>query len=55
MQKYWYLSHWIHHNKKSDDYKNVHSLNPFYLIINETDGYMKESNGNKYLILDSTD
>ena len=26
--------------KKIDDYKNVHSVNPLYLIINEVDGYL---------------
>ena len=26
--------------KKIDDYKNVHNVNPFYLIINEVDGYL---------------
>ena len=49
------MIYWINHTKKFDDYENIHSLNPFYLIINKADGYIKESNGNKYLILDSTD
>ena len=37
------------------DYKSIHSLNPLYLIIGETDGHIEESNGNKYLIFVSTD
>ena len=31
--------------------KNIHSVNPRYLIIVEADGYIEESNVNKYLIL----
>ena len=27
IEKYLSLSHWIHHNIKSDDYKNIHSVN----------------------------
>ena len=30
-------------------------LNPLYFIIDKEDGYIKESNGNKYLTLVSTD
>ena len=30
----------------------MHSINPFYLIINSATGYFKEKNGEKYLILD---
>ena len=41
--------------KKIDDYENIYSVNPLYLIINEVDGYFKEINGNKYLTLVSTD
>ena len=29
---------------------NIHSVNSPYFIINEVDGYIKESNENKYLI-----
>ena len=36
------------------DYVNIHSVNSFYLIIEKVDGYI-EKNGNKYLILASTD
>ena len=41
--------------KKFDDYENIHSVNPLYLMINSTTGYFKEKNGKKYLILDSTE
>ena len=40
---------------KDSDYVKIKSVNPLYLIINEVDGHFKEKNGNKYLILDSTD
>ena len=33
IEKYWYLSHWIHHNRKTDDCENIHSVNPLYLFI----------------------
>ena len=54
-KKYWYLSHWIHCNKKNDDYENIHSVNQLYLTIDEVDGYIKENNGKKYLTFASTD
>ena len=38
-----------------NDHLNIHSVNPLYLIINEVDGYIEESNGNEYLIFASTD
>ena len=41
--------------KKFDDYKNIHSINPLYLIINFATGYFKEKNGENYLILDSAE
>ena len=41
--------------KKFGDYENIHSVNPLYLIINSATGYFKEKNGEKYLILDSTE
>ena len=53
MQKYCYLLHWIHHNKKY--YESINSVNPFYVIIGEADGYIEEKNGNKYLTFTSTD
>ena len=40
---------------KDSDYVKIKSVSPLYLIINEVDGHFKEKNGNKYLILDSTD
>ena len=41
-EKYWY-------------YESIHSVNPLYLIVGKVDGYIEESNGNKYLIFASTD
>ena len=41
--------------KKIDDYENIYSVNLLYLIVNHADGYTEEKNGNKYLVLDSTD
>ena len=37
------------------DYVKINSVNPSYLIINKVDGYIQESNENKYLTLASTD
>ena len=41
--------------KSFGDCENIHSVNPLYLLINSATGYLKEKNGEKYLILDSTD
>ena len=41
--------------KKFSDYENIHSVNPLYLIIHSTTWYFKEKNGEKYLIIDSTE
>ena len=41
--------------KKIGDYKNIHSVNLLYLIIYSATGYFKEKNGEKYLIIDSTE
>ena len=41
--------------KSINDYENVTSVNPLYLIINNIYGYIEESNGNKYLSFASTD
>ena len=41
--------------KKFSDYENIRSVNPLCLIINSATGYFKEKNGEKYLILDSTE
>ena len=40
---------------KDSDYVKINSVNFLYLIIDETDGCIEESNGNKYLTLVSTD
>ena len=41
--------------KKIDDCENIHSVNPLYLLVNHASGYIKEKNGNKYLIFDPVD
>ena len=41
--------------KNIDDCENIHSVNPLYLLVNHASGYIKEKNGNKYLIFDSVD
>ena len=44
--------------KKFDDfsdYKNIHSVNPLYLLFHSVTGYFEEKNGEKYLILNSTE
>ena len=33
--------------KKIDDYEDIFSVNPLYLIIGKVDGFNKEKNGNK--------
>ena len=40
---------------KDFGYIKINSVNSLYLIIDEVDQYIEESNGNKYLILASTD
>ena len=44
-----------HHNKSISDCESINSENPLYLMIGEVDGYIEESNGNKYLTFASTD
>ena len=39
---------------KNLDYVNIHSVNPLYLIFDKIDGYIEESNGNKYLMFAPT-
>ena len=39
--------------KVGDCEKNIHSVNPLYLIIHSSTGCFKEKNGEKYLILDT--
>ena len=41
--------------KKIDDYENIYSVNPLYLITGKGTGHIKENHGNKYLVSDSTD
>ena len=41
--------------KKFSDCKNIHSVNPLYLIIHSASGYFKEKYGEKYLIIKSTE
>ena len=41
--------------KSIRNYENINSVNPLYLIIGETDGYIEENNGNKYITFPSTD
>ena len=40
--------------KKIDDYENIHSVNPLYLMIGEVDGHIEEKKESKYLVFDST-
>ena len=41
--------------KKIDDYMNINSVNPLYLGITSSNGYIEEKDANKYLIFDPTD
>ena len=41
--------------KKFSDCKNIHSVNPLYLIIHSATCHFKEKYGEKYLIIDSTE
>ena len=51
-----YIYHIVHIMIKNiGDYESNYSLNPLYLIIGEVDGYIKEKNGNKYLVFVFTD
>ena len=47
----------IGHNtiKKFSDCENIRSVNPLYIIIHSATGHFKEKNGEKYLIIDSTE
>ena len=40
--------------KKIDDYESIYSVNSLYLRVNHASGYIKEKNGNKYLIFDDS-
>ena len=41
--------------KKIDDYENIYSVNPLYLTITHTSGYIEEKGVNKYLVFNSSD
>ena len=41
--------------KSFGDCENIYSVKPLYLLINSATRYFKEKNGEKYLILDSTE
>ena len=41
--------------KTFGEYHNIHSVNPLHLIFHSATGYFTEENGEKYLILDSTE
>ena len=41
--------------KKINDYENIHSVNPLYLMIGKVIGHIGENDGNEYLIFDSID
>ena len=41
--------------KKIDNCKNINSVNPLYLMINEMIGHFEEKSGNKYLVSDDVD
>ena len=41
--------------KSIGDYESIHRVNPLYLIIDKPDGYIEESDENKYLVFASTD
>ena len=34
---------------------NINSVNPFYLSITHSNGYIEKKGANKYLVFDSTD
>ena len=41
--------------KKFSDCESIYSMNPLYLIIHSGKGYFKEKNGEKYLIIATTE
>ena len=41
--------------KKIGDCRNIHSVNPLYLMIPSATGYFTKENAEKYLILDAID
>ena len=40
--------------KNIDDCEDIYDINPLYLFVNYASGYIKEKNGNKYLIFDDS-
>ena len=40
--------------KKIDDCENIYTVNLLHLLVNHANGYIKEKNGNKYLIFDDS-
>ena len=46
----WYIGYI---KMKTLGYVIIHSVNPLYFINDKVDGYLKENNGNKYLIFAS--
>ena len=41
--------------KEIDDWENIYSVNPLYLLVNHASGYIEEKGVNKYLIFESID
>ena len=41
--------------KRIDDYENIQSVNPFYLMIGVVIEHIEENDGNTYLDFDSTE
>ena len=41
--------------KKIDDYENIYSVNPLYLIVDHASGYIEKKGVNKYLVFDSVE
>ena len=41
--------------KKIDNYENINSVNPLYLMIGDVSGHFEENNGNKHLVFDSSE
>ena len=41
--------------KEIDDYEDINSVNPLYLMIGKVIGHIEKNNGNKCLVFDSSD
>ena len=46
--------YYIGYITRKDEYK-INSVNPLYLFVDETDGFVEEREGSKYLNIASTD